>query len=286
MSVSLAAAPSHAATTNEIVSWFTNVHAMLSATLAYSSNGGFDVVAGQDRLRLLPPGFIAELVKELRSDTFRELVTQRGAAPTGRVPAFRTFVCEMPDRVWIQFLTETASGGTETFLRFKGRAQFYADAMFEGHGSNYIRCAIEESEGTNYVLPLGFPAELKKTYWIPSKWIQRLDHVAVAYANGRVAWSNSPGSVSFGGRSYWLVVDGPFAWLYDDTGWRWRRDAKEYDPKLKVSFEAAREEARRALASPIPLGPPQRRAPTGIFVVESEPRSAPFLAEANISSPN
>ena len=46
---------------------------------------------------------------------------------------------------------------------------------------------------------------------------------------------------------HWVVIDGDFAWLYDNLGFSQKRDASEYDPKLTAQFDAARAEAKKLL---------------------------------------
>ncbi len=195
--------------------YFTNHLALVRAEI---NSVSFEESLNRDALALLPSDFLTNLFDEIRSPVFKELVTEE--VGTGgsrkRLPEFRVHVCVQPDWVDIWFATGSRQD-RDAFGRFAQRARFYVRARGEGHSSNYVYWAIEESKGTNYILPPGFPPSFKSRYWIPSQWIDPTN-----------VWN-------------WRVVDGKFAWTYHPEVER--RDAQEYDSKRKAQFAAAREEA-------------------------------------------
>jgi hypothetical protein len=231
------------ARTNE-QTYFTNYTTMLQVMMKSPFTNGFDIGFLRIKNRAVSTNFVDNLFREIQSDGFATLVTDRRMDEPGeRVPTFRSAVCVEPNHIWFCFRANEADNKT-AFLNFKRRAEFYVHSRLVGHTTNYVYWAIQETKQTNYSLPPNFPMFLKEQYWIPSKWIQQLTYetAAVTMFNS-VSNKQQPDFVA--GGVFWVVLDGDFAWQYDRFGSVEKRDPKEYDPKLKRQFSAAREETVR-----------------------------------------
>jgi hypothetical protein len=217
--------------------FFADSPAAMSRGAPPGFTNGFMLSFGRPARGVLPSNSLTNLLNELCCPAFKLLVTEerREGNCVKRVPEFRVLVCLEPEYgEWISLAADTERDSVE-YQRFRRRAEFYILSRYEGHTTNYVYAAIQETEATNYSLPSGFPRTLKERYWIPSGWIQGLEIPPPSQNSNATNMLLSP--------NFWLVVDGEFAWVYDSFGFRQRRDAKEYDPKLKRQFEVAREEA-------------------------------------------
>jgi hypothetical protein len=224
--------------------YFTNMDGFIQAELSYGPTTREEVVVNGIRLECLAPTFSKTLFEELKSQDFDDLVTLQTKNPQQRVPKYEILLCESSDGLEVEFLTRS-SRASNAVARFCWRASFYVNAKADGHTDKYIRAALQESETTNFSLPPAFPLELKQMRSIPSQWIKQ-------YYAGNLedeSPSNILASLARPVPPQWLVIDGPYAWIYEGTGWYKRRDAQEYDPQLKPQFQAALKEARDSLAN-------------------------------------
>ncbi len=206
--------------------YFTSHWAMVEESFKSPLTNSFEVSIMNRGLTLLGLDFLTNLFVEIRGPVFRTLVTEevRTGGSSERLPEFRAGVWVGPSDVSIRLFAGGKRNGA--YARFEQRVRFYISARAEGHSSNYVYWAIQESKGTNYsTLPPGFPLWVKSRYWIPSYWI-----------NPTNVWSG-------------VVVDGKLAWSYAGLPVGQRRDAQEYDPELKTKFADARQEAVRDLKS-------------------------------------
>lgn len=169
---------------------------------------------------------------EVRSKAFLRWISDVKPGSDTKIPLHVNVCITKEGLIWIDFRWKTNDISSDESKLLRQRIRFYVYRRLAGHTSNYVYAAVQESKGTNYVLPPGFPVALKKQYWIPSKWIP----------------AHPVGDFTQGG-DYWVVRDGKYAWVYPSLGLPQKRDPLEYDPKLKNKFEAARKEAIRNLTS-------------------------------------
>jgi hypothetical protein len=123
----------------------------------------------------------------------------------------------------------------------------YVSSRFSGHSREYAFASL----GQRLLEPTpeedGFRARLFEKYPnLPRDWV-RPD----PFATTTPAFTNSLGRFSLAGRRF-IVVDGEIAWAYsvppmDSYFAEVRVDAREFDPKIRPKFDAARQEAEQNL---------------------------------------
>lgn len=173
----------------------------------------------------LPTNFIPTVFDQVTNVDFKALVTDPLNGSVGRrVPEFRVYLCvDKNEGVPSIALGTTWGSETREFKRFEKRARFYFDTLCEGHSFTYVAEALRDLGDTNVTLPEGFPPQFEAAYWIPAKWIEKDDM-----------------------EKGWIVKDGEYAWRYWWSGAEPQhevRDGLEYDPRFKVAFRTAMEEA-------------------------------------------
>lgn len=199
--------------------YFSNHLSMLEQQIQGTFTNSFEIfVHKAGDLRFQSTNFLSNLLGEVFSDSFKGTVSEMDQ--TTQVLQFRVSICVDSDGAWILTVVDSTLCDIRLYERFRKRFRFYIQERIAGHTTKYVESAINEYKSRASASPIS-SKDLQSRYWIPSNWIKRVD--------------SERGSI---------VVDGPYAWYYDDSGASERRDAKEYDPKLKGKFS----EARRILA--------------------------------------
>ncbi len=201
---------------------FTNHEEMNLALMNRGYSNAFEIVLSTNSLMMLGQEFLTNLFNEIQGADFKALVTEIKPVSglNHQVPEFRALFCIDQSWFWVGFGVFLENDDQAAFQRFEKRARFYVESRCEGHSLAYVKAAISETKSTNYVLPFMMPKALKRELWVPHEWLRKAEKEGM-----------------------WLVIDGQFAWLYNQFGFCQRRDSIEYRPELAKVFEAARQAA-------------------------------------------
>ena len=198
---------------------FTNHLAMLRAQEAAPCTNAFEI---QTFIKDKSPELVSNVLHEITDNSFDQLMAENENGKD--VMWFQKYVCREDEWFWVAFSTGSGCYDDAAYARFRKRVKFYVSGRFAGHSTNYLYQAISETKLTNDIGLIGLPIRLKYGEWIPSKWTNIV---------------NQDG--------FWVVIDGPYPWVYDQSGFIQKRDAKQYDPRFKQQFESAEIEAKESL---------------------------------------
>ena len=205
--------------TNEMSVVFTNYKSLLRAQ---SKTLGTNLFELNYDLHRISPELIKNILGELQSVAFRQLVSEtNGNDPA---PCFHEYLCLEDNILWLDFSIIPKKYDQLLLGKLKKRVKFYLEGRFGGHTTNYLYQAILNTRSSTLTIPAGFPLKLITEKWIPTGWTNLINQ-----------------------HDYWVVIDGSYAWIYDDKSFIQKRDRKEFDEKYKLKFEFAKSEAEEIL---------------------------------------
>jgi hypothetical protein len=202
-----------------------NTSAMVSLQIKLGFTNGFQITASDSQRVFFPGDAVSKMVYRMRSEAFAKLVTDSSNQNPNRLtPKFRVFALENNESLIFCVGAYYEPQDVVSYDRFKARCRFFVYASLDMHSSNFIYQALVWSKHPEVSAALGLGGA-RDPIWIPPGWPTQIrDH------------------------GFNVVIDGPFAWVYDREGDCWKVDAKQYDPSLHDYFEAARSDAEKELA--------------------------------------